>query len=571
MKKMSLRTRLFMIMMSTLLLSVISIGTLICLISYRNIVDLSVQTCNQLVDKTTNEINSLLSNMVSMPAVIGRDPRIQNYMRMTFSAKDDFNVEYEISAFLSEMNQYDKNIFCIYFFSENGISTESKYYRLTLEDLSSNPMYQEACQKGTTIWRTPQSGSSVSVTTSERLITAITPVKDIGSGDYSGVVVIELTEKLLIDRLNVGIGKHGFLFICDENGTPIICPNGTDVETLQDQYLSEDSSETKSKNLMIHRQLDNCKWSVIGVVPHEDLIANVRSVVQTTIFTCLLLLIIFSCVIKNLSDYILTPIDQLNEKMGQVAAGNLSARAEISRNDELGTLTLHFNEMVEQLGNLLHQEAESQKQLRLAEFKALQAQIKPHFLYNTLDSIIWMARIRDHDGVVQMVFALTNFLKICLSGGKEIISLEQEFQHTSSYLAIQEVRYKGKFSHSISLADEVRDCMIPKLIVQPLVENAIYHGMKLKHDPCHLIVRAEERGGRVVIDVIDDGVGMTDATASMLRDTLHSTNSSGHGIANVNERIRIMCGPDFGLSFESVYGEGTAFHISLPKNKEKNS
>lgn len=571
MKRSSLRTRLYVMLMGLLALSVTSIGVVVCLISYRNVMALSVQTCNQIVDKTTDELDALFENMQAMPVVIGRDARVQQALRLPEEdGEEHFAAEYEISAFLSEMNLFDSDIFCIYVFAENGISAQSKYYRLRIDDLGGTPLYREACARGETFWRPPQKGSAVSVTTSESLIASVTPVKELGSGRYAGMVIIELAEKLVKNRLDASIGNNGFLFLCDESGQPVVCPDGKDPRALEEWSRQ---GESQNRGLTIRRTLRSCGWTVIGVVPWEDLTDNTRSIILSTVLVCLSLLALSLLIVVRMTGHILQPINHLNRKMRQVAAGDLSVRAEISTYDEIGMLMERFNEMVRQIDCLVQQEAENQKQLRLAEFKALQAQIKPHFLYNTLDSIIWLARVNDQNGVVRMVLSLTDFLKTGLSKGEEIIPLEQEIQHTTSYLYIQSVRYQGTFVHTITLEEGVRTCLVPKLIVQPLVENAIYHGMKRKRELCHLRIWAGERDGRVSIDVEDDGAGMDPGRAAELRQALRRRESgaggTGYGVLNIGERIRVMYGEEYGVSFETEQGEGTTFHITLPMQKEE--
>lgn len=574
MKKTSLRRWLYIILMGLLLLSVISIGAIVCFVSYRTVMELSVETCNQLVEKTADELNSLLDGMSSIPIVIGRDSRIQQSIRESGQG-DAYQSrwEYEINAFLSEMNQYDSDISAIYFFAENGVFAQSKFYRPIVMELESDPLYQAACQLENTLWCPPQNGSSVAVTTSsERLIATVTPVKDIRNGDYAGMVVIELAEKRMADYLNTSVGKGGFLYICDENDTPIVCPPGMKLTEVNERLQQNERSVPLGlkSGLTIRQELKDCGWSVIGVIPWSDLMDNVYSIIEMTILACIALLILAGFATGYTTSAILQRIDLLNQKMGQVAEGDLSVRVEITRYDEIGTLMERFNQMVQRIDMLVRREAENQKQLRLTEFKALQAQIRPHFLYNTLDSIIWLARANDREGVVNMVLALTDFLKIGLSKGNEIITLEQEIRHTSSYLRIQGVRYQGKFLHTIILEESVKECQVPKLIVQPLVENAIYHGMKLKRELCHLRIWAGEKDGHIVIDVVDDGAGMEPAVAERLRSAIqnHKTGSSGYGVVNVNERIQIMYGEGFGITFETEYGEGSAFHITLPKHEE---
>ena len=572
MKKTSLRFRLYRMLMGLLLLFVVSIGTIVCSISYRTVMELSVETCNQLVEKTASELDVLLDGMSSIPVVIGRDSRIQQSIREGDQGDSlRSRWEYEINMFLSEMNQYDSNISAIYFFAENGVFAQSKFYRARVTDLAADPLYQEACRQGKTIWRQPQNGSSVAVTTSsERVIATATPVQDIRTGEYAGMVVIEMEEKRLAAYLETGIGKGGFLYVCDENGTPIVCPPDLGLEGVEERLRQNEASPLfGSGGLTIRQELQACNWSVIGVIPRADLMDNVSSIIRMTILICAILLVIAGFATVRTTGAILQRIDLLNQKMGQVAEGDLTVRVEITRCDEIGTLMERFNQMVQRIDMLVRREAENQKQLRLTEFKALQAQIRPHFLYNTLDSIVWMARANDQAGVVNTVLALTDFLKIGLSKGDEIITLEEEIRHTSSYLRIQGVRYKGQFVHEIILEDAVKAFQVPKLIVQPLVENAIYHGIKLKRELCHLKIWAREEGDRVVIDVMDDGVGMKPAVEARLKSVLrnHETGSSGYGIANVNERIQIMYGEEFGVTFETEYGEGSVFRITLPKHE----
>lgn len=570
MKRKSLRFRLYAMLAGFLFLSVLLISFIVCYISYQNVIDQSVLICNQMVDKTTEEVNRLLDKMSTIPETIGRDARMQNAMRMEplgMSEREVFSAEYEIKTFLLEMNRYAEDIFCMYFFAENGILAQSKYYRLTMEELQSNILYQEACARETAVWYPPRSGSYVSVTAGERLITVAAPVKEIGSGDYAGMVVMEMEEKKIAEHLSTGIGKNGFLYICDADGEPIICPDGKESEG-----IGVIDPEDAGDGLVIRRRLD-CGWYLIGIVPRSDLTQAVWRIIVTTALVCALLLAVALAVIVRITEHILQPIAKLNEKMSQVGSGDLTVRMEISRYDEIGMLIEHFNEMVRQVDVLMQREVENQKQLRLVEFKALQAQIKPHFLYNTLDSIIWMARVNNQDGVVHMLLALTNFLKTGLSRGGEIIPLEQEIRHCSSYLYIQETRYKGNFVYTVTLDEKVRHCPVPKMIIQPLAENAIYHGMKLKYEMCRLEIRAYERDGQVVIDVLDDGAGMDPKTAQVLRESLenHETDvqRDGYGVSNVNERIRIMYGPAFGITFETRLGEGSAFHITLPKDGKR--
>lgn len=571
--KTSLRAQLYKMLIGLLVISVVSIGTVVCCISYRNVMDLAVMTSEELAAKTADELRTLLDGMRSIPVVIGRDSRIQNAIRQEdLTQAEQDQIEDEISTFLAEMNQYDSDLSAIYFFAENGVFAQSQFYRPKVADLQSNPLYEEACRQGRTVWCPPQNGSSVAVTThSERIIATVTPVKDVRSGDYAGMIVVEMTEKKLAEYLNVDVGKRGFLYICDEEQTPIVTSSGMTPEDVT-AYLGAASwgSSVLGGGLTVRLQINNSGWFVISMVARADLMENVYNIIVMTVAVCLLLLALAVFATVRVTGVPLRRIDCLNRKMRQVAEGDLSVRVEIDQYDELGVLMEHFNQMVEHTEALVRREAENQAQLRAAEFKALQAQIKPHFLYNTLDSIIWLARANDQEGVVNMVGALTDFLKTGLSKGDEIIPLEQEIHHTASYLRIQEMRYRGKFIYTITLEERARAYPVPKLIVQPLVENAIYHGMKLKRETCNLSIWAGERDGCLIIEVCDDGVGMEPVVEARLRTAIanHETGSGGYGVVNVNERVQIMSGEQYGISFKTCFGEGSVFRITLPKQEE---
>ena len=211
---------------------------------------------------------------------------------------------------------------------------------------------------------------------------------------------------------------------------------------------------------------------------------------------------------------------------------------------------------------------EEQKKLRKAEFEVLQAQINPHFLYNTLDAIVWSAEAGNQDQVVSMVGSLSSFFKSSLNKGKEIVSLRDELSHVRSYLEIQQIRYQDILSYEIDVPKELLEYSIPKITIQPVVENALYHGIKNRRGLGRIAVKAADEGEKMVIRVEDDGIGMDDERLLEVRKALsENATESGqvYGLYNVNERIRLNYGEDYGITIESTKGVGTCVMISLPK------
>ncbi|MBO4395670.1 MAG: sensor histidine kinase [Eubacterium sp.] len=217
---------------------------------------------------------------------------------------------------------------------------------------------------------------------------------------------------------------------------------------------------------------------------------------------------------------------------------------------------------------LLRQVQQEQVQLRKAEFLVLQSQINPHFLYNTLDAITWLAESGEHDTVVHMVDSLSGFFRASLNQGKDIVSVSEEVRHIRSYLEIQKIRYQDILEYSIDIPDEFADVKIPKITIQPLVENALYHGIKNKRGGGTIAITAETDGEDILIRVTDDGVGMNAERLKQVRAAINeqATEETGvYGLYNVNERIRLHFGDSYGIMIESEEGVGTRSVIRLPR------
>ncbi|WP_026496115.1 sensor histidine kinase [Butyrivibrio sp. WCD3002] len=211
---------------------------------------------------------------------------------------------------------------------------------------------------------------------------------------------------------------------------------------------------------------------------------------------------------------------------------------------------------------------EEQKQLRKAEFELLQAQINPHFLYNTLDAIVWSAEAGNQKQVVKMVGSLSDFFRTSLNKGKEIVTIKEELQHVRSYLEIQQIRYQDILTYEIEAEDDIGGYKIPKITIQPIVENALYHGIKNKRGGGKITVSGKSEGDDIVITVHDDGQGMDFDRLMQVQNSLLSNDENDkaiYGLYNVNERIRLEFGEDYGIKIESTHGVGTTVTVRLPK------
>jgi two-component system sensor histidine kinase YesM len=272
-----------------------------------------------------------------------------------------------------------------------------------------------------------------------------------------------------------------------------------------------------------------------------------------------------------ISKSIYVPIKKLHDVTKTIGQQDLEVLLTSRNADEITELGLSFNLMVGRVRSLLDAKLQEQEALKKAELRALQAQINPHFLYNTLDAIIWMAEANRKAQVVDLVRALSRFFRITLSKGRDWISLADEFAHVESYLIIQQMRYRDILDYRIEVAEEVLHSKMLKLTLQPLVENALYHGIKHKRSGGIITVTAQRLDAqRLRIDVHDNGIGIPADKLEEIRSQLSREASerivseSGYGISNVNQRVRLYYGPDYGLTIESQYQQGTRVSLILP-------
>ncbi len=304
-----------------------------------------------------------------------------------------------------------------------------------------------------------------------------------------------------------------------------------------------------------------------------DIRRDVNRAVQMVgiIFTVILAAAFF--ISRKIMVGITEPIRNLCEVTKVAGSGNFGVRVREESGDELVQLSVSFNQMVEQIGNLVEGIRVEQMNLKATELKLLQAQINPHFLYNTLDAIIWLAESGEKEQVVYMVSALSDFFRTTLSKGRDFVSVGDEEVHIKSYLKIQQFRYRDILEYEIRIPEELHEYQILKMTLQPLVENALYHGIKNKRRLGHILVEGKKEEDTLVLTVRDDGMGIKPEKLDYIKkviagDLQDYENPSGFGLFNVEQRVRLNYGAQYGLRINSVYGEWTEVEIILPAVKK---
>lgn len=404
-------------------------------------------------------------------------------------------------------------------------------------------------------------------------------ISDRKTGEHIGTILIDLNyAEITRVSQNIDLGDKGYIYIMQQDGELIYHPRQQEIYSglaseHTDAVLAADtnpmftgSGETRRLYSKVRSDLTN--WYVVGV-GYVDEISPINWKTNLLYFMIGGLFLLFGVgVTIMLSARIVRPIRRLEQSMLAVRDGTLpgidgaGAVLQEGMQNEVGLLSYTFYKMTQEIQNLMEANAHEQAMKRKEEMRALQAQINPHFLYNTLDSIIWMAEGKRSDEVVQMTASLARLLKQSISNDREMVSIREEISYAEQYLRIQKMRYRDKLDYRIDVP-EVGDVQIVKLVLQPLVENAIYHGLKYKQGIGTISISVEIEDGDLYLRVEDDGIGMKPETLSHIFE-IQGKDNHGLGIKNVAERLRMYYGEGYGLSYESMYGIGTVATIKMP-------
>ena len=390
-----------------------------------------------------------------------------------------------------------------------------------------------------------------------------------------GVFFVDLNYTSISELCNNNnIGNKGYIFILDEDGNIIYHPKqqlmygGLITENVDDIMACKENYFNTGDKIYTISKSDKTGWTVVGAANTSELLKNNKQAQMMYLLVAAVLLLGVILISSIIAREITRPIRQLRDSMSMVEEGQFDkANVAVTAKNEIGSLSKSFNVMTERIHTLMEQNVYEQKQKRKNEMKALQAQINPHFLYNTLDSIIWMSEAGQNEEVVLMTSALAKLLRQSISNDREQVTVAEEIEYVRSYLTIQKMRYKDKLEYSIEVSPEINHIMIIKFALQPLVENAIYHGLKYKETKGNLNIRGYERGDKAYITIADDGVGMDeDVLEHIFDETMKEHKSNGVGVPNVQKRLQLYYGPEYGISYISRKGVGTVATVTVPLN-----
>ena len=397
-------------------------------------------------------------------------------------------------------------------------------------------------------------------------------------GSMLGVLLVDMnfsSVEQLLDKVNEDTSGE-YIYLMDQDGEIIYHPSqdlismGIEAENNLEALRYEDET-TKEKfqgenRLVTLKTISYTGWKLVSVVPQEAFSIGMEGTKYLAILLVALSLLTVVILNQLVSARIAKPLKKLNDSVKEWEAGNMEPDIYVGGSMEVEHLGKTLRSTVEQLRQLMQDIVIEQEEKRKSELDALQSQINPHFLYNTLDSIVWMITGEKYDEAVFMITQLASLFRISLSRGKTIIKVEDEVKHAKNYMNIQKIRYKNVFEVDFQIEPEILQCCTVKLILQPLLENAIYYGMEYMDGEGIITVSGYRQGDDVYLEVQDNGLGMPEEEAAQLlvENGRERKRGSGVGLINVHSRIRLRFGAAYGLCIESHPDEGMLVKIHLP-------
>lgn len=531
------------------------------------------QTTEQNTRKTIQQsgqfITSYLQKVKQTTSSLAENEKIKTYAQ----TPSQENAE-QLRQLFATILKTDSDLVSAILVTKDGnlISTDPELTMKISADMMKEKWYQDAIHKGAMPILTP-ARRTISHTTGEKWVISIMQEVVDKDGKNLGVVRLDIGYKTLeayLDQLQ--LGKEGFTFIVNANHDFVYHPKKAVYSSNAEMkamapYLSVKNGYVKSKQAYVSQyQIPNSGWTLIGVSSMEQLHAVQTQILWSFIGTGLFALGVCLIGIWFVLRLWIKPLRDLQATILKVGSGHSDLRANETGSPELVDLARQFNIMLDRIDQLMIAVKEEEQNVRKYELQALSSQINPHFLYNTLDTIVWMAEFNDSKRVVEVTKSLAKYFRLALNQGHEQISLKDEIDHVRQYLFIQKQRYGEKSQYEIKELKQYDDYKIPKLILQPLVENAIYHGIKEMNRQGMIRVSVSENDTQLIVSIYDNGRGFvasetTNATLVRL---------GGVGLKNVNQRLQLQFGKSYHMEIKSEENTYTEIRLYFPKANKTN-
>lgn len=523
------------------------------------------------VQKSSDNIEAYIDRVKGVLQIFSENPMLQRYLSSeneVGSEKDSDSLARQVDS----IKRSDDHIESIIAVARNGkiLSNEKKVDMSLSKDMMNESWYINAINNDMPTLTSARM-QSFAEAKDNWVISMSTEIKS-PEGENLGVLLIDMKYCVIEDYIqDLDLGENGYIFIMNEKKELVYHKdpsNFSDKEkqkTLIKKLESKRGYDKQQNVLTYNAKIRNADWTMVGVLSLDNLKLLKKQLLDMVALTGILLFLAIILINILFTKRLSKPMDKLVKGMQEIE--NL-AEIEIAKKNfyEFELLTDNYNKMIRKIKVLMIQLSQNERNLKQYEINALTSQINPHFLYNTLDTIVWMAEFNDSEKIISITKSLAAFFRLSLNGGRELVSIQDEIEHVKQYLYIQKERYEDKLNYSISIDEHLQGYLIPKIVLQPIVENSIYHGIKPRDGNGHIMILVKEEGDKVVIAVEDDGVGFQMEPEG--RSGSERAKSGGVGIHNVDQRLKLYYGEECGIRVESGVGRGCTVSLIIGKEVE---
>lgn len=540
--------------------------------------------------QVSRDINFLQKDINDLSTFICLDPQIQSFIHSNSLISQNISnkiyqtndIEFQSLASLLASKDYISYIGIYnnngskYYLSSDGSSGISDYDFVK----SSNIYSQAKALRGKPLWLSLSDKNQIFITDNKHpKIVMCRTIIDTNTYKESGFMFICINISTLEHNYLSNLSSKDRVISLLDNDNNIVASNNSDNITEIQEFLpnitgyegQQSVSINNKKILLTYSTIEETSWKVAYIVSFNDVLTDIRQIIPITLLVTICCLVI-SMIIALLISYILTsPIKKLLFSMKRVKMGNFKEKVNLKYMDEIGLLGLEYNDMIDNINNLIDKVYKLQISEKEAELKALQAQINPHFLYNTLDSIYWKAQKSKEKDISEMIYALSKLFRLTLNRGNEFTEVQNEKDFIENYLILQKKRFQNKLKYKIEINDNVLRYKIPKLILQPFVENSIIHGTEEDTDKSMLDIYGYLEEDKIKFIIQDNGGGIEESILrSLLDNKLGQKNSiqhNGYAIKNVKERLSLYYDGNYLLNITSGINKGTRVEIVIPASE----
>lgn len=574
-----LRNKILISTMSILLITVSIFGYLFFIKTSELLENKTIDSTQKSLNQAVEFINYKMNNAKDASSLIYLDPVVKDLILKTESETElykKFGYYEQLSTILINMNT-GRDLYNIrLYIDDNFFSSVSGSKIINEEKIMNEEWYKQVRLNNSGIVWIPTYEYDFGYLRDKQKIISIARAiySQEGAQKYLGIVVVDILERSFYDIIKgIDITKSGGIYLLDKDDIIVSTENKDEIGTsFTEKYEIGEEAKTQEgyqklqmdgdDSLFFSQKIPNVEWRLVTVVPRKEIIQD-RRVILDYMFLLLLLLSIAAVIISyRISVNVTKRIDILSMNMRKIQNDDWDVDVGVIYEDEIGELQKSFSYMIKNMKTLISEKYQSEINIKKADLRTLQAQINPHFLYNILDMINWMAMKYQADDIIYIVSKLAKFFRISLSSGKEMVSIGDEVEHIKLYIDIQKKRFNDAIETSFEMDEEIMEYETVKLILQPLVENAILHGiMESKEKKGIIKIKSYREEEDIVLEIADNGKGMSE---EKIKEILDIKSKSGYGIKNVNQRIKLKYGNQFGLSYQSILLEGTKVTIRFP-------